>query len=103
MNEQAQLETEPEQLEREEERERGWDFFSEETTQTERRRYIAHAMVYVVGLVLVVWPVFTLFNRVEPYVLGMPFNMFWTGLSLVVVLVNTVLLYRWEHGPLTKP
>jgi hypothetical protein len=59
--------------------------------------------VYSVGLVLVVWPVLPLFNQVEPYVLGMPFNMFWTGLSLVLVLVNTVSLYRWEHGAMTKP
>lgn len=82
---------------------RGWDFFSDQTTPGERRRYIAHTLVYVVGLLLVIWPVFTVFNRIEPYVLGMPFNMFWTGLSLVIVLVNTVLLYRWEHGPVTKP
>lgn len=91
--------TETEQVEQT----KGWDFFSDQTTPGERRRYIAHGLVYAVGLVLVVWPVFTVFNRIEPYVLGMPFNMFWTGLSLVIVLVNTVLLYRWEHGPVTKP
>lgn len=99
MSEQRRVETESEQVEPGQ----GLDLFSEETTQAERRRYVVHAMVYVVGLILVVWPLFPLFNRVEPYVLGMPFNMFWTALSLVVVLVNTVLLYRWEHGPVTKP
>lgn len=81
----------------------GWDFFSDKTTPGERNRYLVHALIYTIGLLLVVWPLFAVFNRVEPYVLGMPFNMFWTGLSLVIVLVNTIALYRWEHGPVTKP
>ena len=81
----------------------GLDLFSEETPAAARRRYLLHALVYVIGLVLVVWPVLPAFNRVEPYVLGLPFVMFWSALSLVLVFVNTVALFRYEHGSLTNP
>ncbi len=39
-------------------------------------------------------------NQLEPYVLGLPFNMFWNILVLVLVLVNSVLLYRFDEGKL---
>jgi len=103
MSEQALAETEPEGASETEPPKEGWNFFSEETTKSERRRYTIHAVIFAVGLVLVVWPFLPLVNTVEPYVLGMPFVMFWTAMSLVLVFVNTALLYRWEHGALTKP
>jgi hypothetical protein len=78
----------------------GFDLFAAETTQRERRRYWLHFGIYVVLLATTVWPIFTLFNRIEPYVLGMPFNMFWDTLVLVFVTVNTYLLYRFDEGPL---
>ncbi|WP_101295700.1 hypothetical protein [Halegenticoccus soli] len=76
----------------------GWTFFSERTTRAQRRRYLAHALVYALGLSLVVWPGVLPFNRVEPLVLGLPFVFFWTAASLVIVLVNSLLLYRFEYG-----
>lgn len=76
----------------------GLDLFAEGTTIAERRRYLAHALVYVVGMVLVVWPGVMPFNRVEPYVLGLPFVFFWTAFSLIIVLANTVALYRFEYA-----
>lgn len=78
----------------------GLDFFAAETTQRERRRYWLHFGIYVVLLATTVWPIFTLFNRIEPYVLGMPFNMVWDTLVLVFVTVNTYFLYRFDEGPL---
>lgn len=76
----------------------GLDFFSPQTTAEERRRYWIHFFVYVGLLSLTVWPVFTLFNRVTPYVLGLPFNMAWNTFVLVLVAVNTYLLYRFEEN-----
>ncbi|MFC7154248.1 hypothetical protein ACFQPA_02105 [Halomarina halobia] len=76
----------------------GLDLFAARTSGRERTRYLLHALVYVVGLSLVVWPGVVPFNTVEPYVLGMPFVLFWTAFSLLVVFANTVLLYRFEYG-----
>ncbi|KQL43993.1 DUF3311 domain-containing protein [Brevibacillus choshinensis] len=41
---------------------------------------------------LVVPPIFRLFNRIEPWVLGMPFVQFW---MLFVILVISILLIVW--------
>lgn len=73
------------------------DLFSPQTTAQERRRYWLHFFVYVVLLSFTVWPVFIPFNRITPYVLGLPFNMAWNTFVLVLVAVNTYLLYRFEE------
>lgn len=79
----------------------GFDFFHPETTKRERRRYWAHFGIYVLLMCLVVWPLFIPFNRIEPFVLGMPFNMFWSALIIGFVAINTYFLFRFEEGPLT--
>jgi predicted membrane channel-forming protein YqfA (hemolysin III family) len=38
---------------------------------------------FLLFAVMVVWPAFTLFNRVEPLILGLPFNMAWVAIWLV--------------------
>lgn len=78
----------------------GLDLFAQQTTTHERRRYWLHFLVYAVLLSFTVWPVFTPFNRVTPYVLGLPFNMAWNTLVLALVAVNTYELFRFEEGPL---
>lgn len=78
----------------------GLDLFAEETPQNARYRFLLHFGVYAVLLLLVVWPIFPMVNQIEPYVLGLPFNMFWNMLVLVLVLINSVLLYRFDEGKL---
>ncbi|WP_152422747.1 hypothetical protein [Natrialba taiwanensis] len=78
----------------------GLDLFAEETPQTARYRFLLHFGAYVVLLLLVIWPIFSMANRLEPYVLGLPFNMFWNILVLVLVLINSALLYRFDEGKL---
>jgi hypothetical protein len=79
----------------------GLDLFWQETSTRRRYRYLLHFGVYVGLLLTTIWPVFTVFNRVEPYVLGLPFNMFWVTVVLVLVTVNSLLLYRFDEGGLT--
>lgn len=85
--------------------ETGWfglNVFSDRTTPAKRRRYLLHAAVYVLALLPTIWPLLAPFNRVEPYVLGMPFNMAVAVASIVVVFANTVALYRLDHGSLME-
>lgn len=79
---------------------RGLDLFWEGTSRKARYRYWLHFGIYVVLLSTVVWPVFSVFNRIEPYVLGLPFNMFWVTLVLVFITINSYLLYRFDEGKL---
>lgn len=44
---------------------------------------------------MVVWPVFVLFNRVEPLILGLPFNMAWVAIWLVA---SIGILYLLDHA-----
>lgn len=81
-------------------RETGLDLFAPGTPTSKRKRYWLHFIVYAVLLSFTVWPVFVPFNRVTPYVLGLPFNIFWDSLVLAFVAVNTYLLYRVDEGPL---
>lgn len=79
---------------------KGLDLFSEGTSRKGRYRYLLHFGVYVVLLGTVVWPGFVVFNRIEPYVLGLPFNMFWVTLVLAFITINSYLLYRFDEGKL---
>ena len=76
----------------------GLDLFSSKTPQKARYRFLFHAGVYVSLLLLVVWPAFPVFNRVEPYILGLPFNMFWNALVLTGLFVNSLLLYNFDRN-----
>ena len=80
--------------------ENGLDLFWEETPRKARYRYLLHFAVYVLLLGTVVWPGFIAFNRIEPYVLGLPFNMFWVTMVLVFITINSYLLYRFDEGKL---
>lgn len=79
---------------------RGLDLFWEGTSKKAQYRYLLHFGIYVALLLTTVWPIFTVFNRIEPYVFGLPFNMFWVTTILVLVTANSVLLYRFDEGKL---
>lgn len=79
----------------------GFDFFHPATTKREQRRYWFHFSVYVILMCFAVWPLLVPFNRIEPYVLSMPFNMFWSSFVIGLVAVNTYFLFRFDVGSLT--
>ncbi|HEX4818133.1 MAG TPA: DUF3311 domain-containing protein [Nonomuraea sp.] len=54
-------------------------------------RFILAAVPSVLILGVVPWA-----NRVEPYVLGLPFLLFWLSLSIVVTSVCMAAVYRLD-------
>jgi hypothetical protein len=53
---------------------------------------------FVLCFLALMWPIAGLANRVEPYVLGMPFFFFWYVLWAFLVFVGCLVTYRWEYG-----
>jgi hypothetical protein len=53
---------------------------------------------FLLFTVAVTWPGMIPFNRVEPMVLGLPFNMVWIALWVVLSFVVLVLVDRLHEG-----
>ena len=64
-----------------------------------RRRATRGVIIFTVLLALVmIFPIFAIGNRVEPYVLGLPFSMFWVVFWIAVEFVGLVAFFVYEHG-----
>lgn len=51
-----------------------------------------------------IWPVTALVNRIEPFVLGLPFFLFWTTLWIFVCFLNLLLCYLlWDKREDGRP
>ena len=61
------------------------------------------ALFFALYLLALSWPGVLPFNRVEPFVLGLPFVFFWVALWVVMGGVALWLLYRHEHGRPRSP
>ncbi len=56
-------------------------------------------ILFTVILALVmIFPVFTIGNRVEPFVLGLPFSLFWVVFWISVEFLGLVAFFVYEHG-----
>jgi len=84
-------------VEKPEEKEYRVRLFPEGMPRAVRRAYIGYVIYFVVVLLCTVWPVYLIGNRVEPYVLGTPFSMFWIILVLIASLLGLAHLYRFEQ------
>lgn len=58
----------------------------------------AFALFTVAMVLVMVFPIYALGNRVEPFVLGLPFSMAWVIAWIVVEFVGLIAFYRYEHG-----
>ncbi len=58
----------------------------------------AFALFTIAMVAVMVFPIYALGNRVEPFVLGLPFSMFWVIAWIAVVFVGLIAFYRYEHG-----
>jgi hypothetical protein len=45
-----------------------------------------------------IFPIFGIGNRVEPFVLGLPFSMFWVVFWIAVEFLGLVAFFVYEHG-----
>lgn len=79
--------------------------FSSKLSPDERRVYRAATLFFIAVFFAFMWPVYPLFNRIRPLVLGMPFSLFYLVLILTVAFLAILALYRWEvrHGKLDEP
>lgn len=74
---------------------RGLVFRSHRTSR--HRRWVS--IVLIVATVALIWPVYSQFSSVEPYILGLPLSLAWVVGWLAIVFVTVALLYRAEeHG-----
>ena len=67
------------------------------TSKQKKVRFIAGAALIAFALI-VTWPGFTLLNRVEPLVLGVPFNLFAIALLILLAMGGFIVLHFSENG-----
>jgi hypothetical protein len=70
--------------------------FSSALSTTERRVYGAATVVFVGAFFGTMWPVYTLFNRIRPFVLGVPFSLFYLVFLALACFLTLFGLFRWE-------
>lgn len=59
----------------------------------------ALAVIFYVAMTLaLIYPGYVPFNRVRPFVLGMPLSLFWQIVWLVAAIVVLTLVFLWERG-----
>ena len=61
-----------------------------------RRLYRSLILFYVLLTLALIWPVATLFSRVRPIVLGMPFSLFCIAALIVTSFSVLLALFIWE-------
>ena len=79
--------------------------FSSKLTPGERRVYRAATILFIGVFFAFMWPIYPVFNRIRPLLLGMPASLFYLVFLLGVAFVAILSLYRWEdrHGKLEDP
>ena len=56
-------------------------------------------VAFTVAILLVmIFPIYGLGNRVEPYVLGLPFSMVWVIFWIIVEFFGVIAFFLYEHG-----
>lgn len=71
-------------------------FFASRLTRSERRVYAAVVAFYAMAAVAMTWPVYAVFGRARPLVLGMPLSLFYLACFVVASFLVLLALYRWE-------
>ena len=79
--------------------------FSSELSPSERRIYRAATILFIAVFFAFMWPIYPIFNRIRPLILGMPASLFYLVFLLSVAFVAILALYLWEdrHGKLDEP
>lgn len=62
-----------------------------------RKVYIGFAVFFFICFMALIYPIYSLANRVEPIVFGMPFGMFWLVLMTILQFLGLSVLYNWEY------
>ena len=70
--------------------------FSSSLSKAERRIYGAVTVIFIGVFLATMWPIYPLFNRIRPFVLGMPASLFYLLVLVFVGFFSLLALYRWE-------
>lgn len=70
--------------------------FSSSLSGRERRVYGAVTLIFVGAFLATLWPIYTLFSRVRPFVLGVPFSLAGLVGLVLACFLSLLALYRWE-------
>ncbi len=71
--------------------------FSEKTPPELRRAYIKFIILCAIALVMIIWPVASIFNRGDIIILGLPLNLLWIVFWKVTIFAGLIWLYRFEY------
>ncbi len=71
-------------------------FFASEMPRRHRNIYAAVTGWYLAISVAMLWPVYAVFSRVRPLLLGMPFALFYLAAITVLSFAVGLGLYLWE-------
>jgi len=55
------------------------------------------AILGVVCILMLTFPFYSIANRAEPFVMGLPFSMFWVVLWIAIEFVGFIAIYNWEY------
>lgn len=70
--------------------------FSSHLTRRQRRVYGTVLAFYIFAFVAMIWPVYGLFNKARPLVLGMPLSLFYLACMVTASFLVQLALFRWE-------
>ena len=70
--------------------------FSKKVSKERKNTYIFFLVYFIILVWAEVWPIFLIGNRVRPYVLGLPFSMFWTAAVVMAGFVGMLFLYNFD-------
>jgi len=70
--------------------------FSSRLARGDRRVYGAVVLYFCAVFAAMLWPIYPLFSRARPIVLGLPFSLFYLAILLIVSFAVLGGLYLWE-------
>jgi hypothetical protein len=70
--------------------------FSSALSPTERLVYGAVTLVFVAAFGATMWPISAVFSRIRPFVLGVPFSLFYLIVLVALCFASMLALYLWE-------
>lgn len=71
-------------------------FFPSDLDRRARRVYGAATVFFLVTVVALVWPVYSFFGEIRPFVFGMPFSLFYVVVWLVGSFLVLLGVFVWE-------
>lgn len=71
--------------------------FSPDTSPELRKAYTRFALLCILALVMIIWPIAAIFNRGDILILGLPINLVWLALWKIIIFFGLLWLYRFEY------